>query len=95
VSTVCRCRCCCRNSWKAAAQTYLQLGGRLLQQLQSSSGALLSEQALSQVADAREALEKADAAYNAALDKLEVTYLRLFLSDTCSSSRKDPQAVAG
>jgi hypothetical protein len=60
------------NSWKSAAQDYLQLGGRLLQQLQSSSGALLSEQALSQVADARDALEKADAAYNAALDKLEV-----------------------
>jgi hypothetical protein len=43
-----------------------------MQQLQSSSGALLNEQVLSEVADAREALEKADAVYNAALDKLEV-----------------------
>ncbi|KAF6265691.1 hypothetical protein COO60DRAFT_1633472 [Scenedesmus sp. NREL 46B-D3] len=59
------------DRWKADAQAYLQLGGRLLQQLHSSSGALLSEQALSQVADARMALETADAAYNAALDQLE------------------------
>ncbi|WIA34677.1 hypothetical protein OEZ86_012991 [Tetradesmus obliquus] len=42
-----------------------------MQQLQSSSGTLLSEQVLGNVADAREALEKADAAYNTALDKLE------------------------
>jgi hypothetical protein len=76
----------CRNSWKAAAQNYLQLGGRLLQQLQSSSRALLSKQALSQVADAREALEKADAAYNTALDKLEVTIQRLLLQVTTNNS---------
>lgn len=66
------CHLCHRRRWKADAQAYLQLGGRLLQQLHSSSGALLSEQALSQVADARVALETADAAYSAALDQLEV-----------------------
>lgn len=60
------------HSWKAAAASYLDSGGRLLSQLQSEEGAVLTEQLLAEVAAAREALEKADAAYNTALDKLEV-----------------------
>jgi hypothetical protein len=62
---------CC--SWKAAAAAYLNVGGQLLSQLQSEEGAVLTEQLLTEVAVAREALEKADAAYNTALDKLEVS----------------------
>jgi hypothetical protein len=62
----------CHNSWKGAAASYLDVGGQLLAQLQSEEGAVLTEQLLTEVAVAREALEKADAAYNKALDKLEV-----------------------
>jgi len=67
--------CCCLShwsSWKAAAGSYLDVGGQLLSQLQSDEGAVLTEQLLTEVAVAREALEKADASYNTALDKLEV-----------------------
>lgn len=59
-------------SWKAAAGVYLDLAGRLLCQLQSDTGALLTEDSLNKVAAAREDLEKADSKYNLALDKLEV-----------------------
>lgn len=59
-------------SWRAAAEAYLGIGGQLLNQLQCDDGAVLSEQLLAQVAAAREDLEQADAAYNTALDKLEV-----------------------
>jgi hypothetical protein len=55
-----------------------------MQQLQSSSGALLSEQLLGEVADAREALEKADTAYNVALDKLEVRIKETTATGRCS-----------
>jgi hypothetical protein len=60
------------HSWKAAAASYLDCGGQLLSQLQCEEGAVLTEQLLAEVAAAREALEKADAVYNTALDKLEV-----------------------
>lgn len=40
---------------------------------------MLTEQLLADVAAAREALEKADAAYNTALDKLEVRRSNLVL----------------
>jgi hypothetical protein len=66
------CMYVCCGSWKAAAGSYLDVGGQLLSQLQSEEGAVLTEQLLTEVAVAREALEKADAAYNAALDKLGV-----------------------
>lgn len=59
------------DTWKAAAASYLDCGGRLLSQLQCEEGAVLTEQLLAEVAAAREALEKADAVYNTALDKLE------------------------
>lgn len=62
----------CYDSWKGAAASYLDVGGQLLAQLQSEEGGVLTEQLLTQVAVAREALEKADVAYNKALDKLEV-----------------------
>ncbi|KAF8061336.1 malate dehydrogenase [Scenedesmus sp. PABB004] len=58
------------ESWKAAAGDYLGQGGRLLGQLRGR-GALLTEGMLAGVAAAREALEKADRHYNAALDSLE------------------------
>lgn len=64
--------CWIARSWKAAAASYLDVGGQLLSQLQSEEGAVLTEQLLTEVAVAREALEKADAAYNTALNKLEV-----------------------
>jgi hypothetical protein len=60
-------------SWKAAAGAYLDVGTRLLRELQGEAGAVITESLLSEVAVAREALEKADGAYNAALDKLEVS----------------------
>lgn len=71
--------CTLSCSWKAAAASYLDVGGQLLSQLQSEEGAVLTEQLLTEVAVAREALEKADAAYNTALDKLEVRSCRLLL----------------
>lgn len=64
-------------SWKAAAGTYLEVGSRLLTELQAESGVGLTEQLLAEVAVAREALEQADSSYNTALDKLEVRYSRL------------------
>lgn len=44
---------------------------------------MLTEQLLAEVAAAREALEKADAAYNTALDKLEVRMCNLVLVCQC------------
>lgn len=70
----------CHDSWKGAAASYLDVGGQLLAQLQSEEGAVLTEQLLTEVAVAREALEKADAAYNKALDKLEVCSSALHIS---------------
>jgi hypothetical protein len=61
---------CCR--WKEAANRYVYEAGQLLSELQSHQGALLTEERLCSMAAAREALDKADGAYNAALDQLEV-----------------------
>lgn len=82
-------RCLSACSWKAAAATYLDVGGQLLAQLQSEEGAVLTEQLLTEVAVAREALEKADAAYNTALDKLEVCTQQLMhcITTHCMTSK--------
>jgi hypothetical protein len=77
------------RSWKSAAAAYLSAGGQLLAGLQSEAGTVLTEQALAAVAATREGLEKADAAYNTALDKLEVgrELLWQYLSATCTRMR--------
>lgn len=62
-------------SWKTAAGGYLEAAGQLLSELQSQQGSLLTGELLGQVAAAREALDTADAAYNTALDRLEVRRL--------------------
>eukprot|EP00775_Hariotina_reticulata_P009000 gene9000-9173_t len=59
------------EAWAEAANNYIHQAGQMLSELQSQQGALLTEELLSSVAAAREALDKADGECNAALDRLE------------------------